>query len=166
MTYRPGRVVALSIILIIFAFLGVIGAVAVELIASSMVQSAITNYVLGIINFYTLSYYYPIPPEEMQYYMSTLLSYAMLNFANTSFLVGYLHIITLVLLVGVVLYVAAAIGLLMMKNWGRYLGLLVATFNIIAGVFLLIVVVGLLYIVFGIVMLAYLMGDVKYEFTE
>jgi len=84
-------------------------------------------------------------------------------FSNLSS-VDYLHLATFIVLIAVVLYVIAAVGLLKMKNWGRYLALIIGIFDIIVGVIGLIAIVGLIPLIFGIIIVVYLAGDVKYEF--
>jgi hypothetical protein len=73
------------------------------------------------------------------------------------------------LLVGFIIYAGlcfpAAIGLLYMKNWGRYLALVVSIASIVAGVITILWLVGLIPLGFGIGMLVYLLGDVKHEFV-
>ncbi|WXG41377.1 MAG: hypothetical protein WED07_11530 [Candidatus Freyarchaeum deiterrae] len=62
------------------------------------------------------------------------------------------------------MYVFAAIGLFRMKNWGRILALILGVIMIIGSIFLLLIIVGIIPLTIGIIVVVYLMTDVKYEF--
>ena len=64
------------------------------------------------------------------------------------------------------------VGLLSMRNWARVLGLILGIISIIVGILLFLIIFlflygflfGTVFLVLGIVTVAYLAGDVKYEF--
>lgn len=165
MTYRPGGVIVLSVIFIIIAVLGVIGAAAIEAVIASNQNIVTTDIItLGII---FLGLYLPSPfPELIGYLIPFIVSSMAMSINSTLSNISYLHLGTFVVLAAVVLYIITAVGLLRMKFWGRYLALIMGIFGIIVGIVTIIIGVGILLLIFGILIIIYLTGDVKYDFEQ
>jgi hypothetical protein len=152
--YRPNGVLAIAIILIIFAVLGLIGAITFELIfVAAEYQNA---SLIAMVNF-MLSLYFGVPLMHALIVNSITLYFAQSN-------IIYMHVGAVVVIIFSVVYIITAIGLLGMKNWGRYLALIIGILSIIEGVIGLLVLIGIIPLIFGIIVVVYLNGDVKYEF--
>jgi len=162
MSSRPGGVVALAVIFIIIAVLGVIGAIVLEAVTVSQYQASNFANFLQI----PLAYLFSagLPPLYREFIIMMAITSAFSSVGSTMATIGYINIGVLIGLIFIVFYILAAIGLLMMKNWGRILALIVGIFDIIGGIFALFAIVGLIPLIIGIVIVVYLSGDVKYEF--
>ncbi|MBS7249398.1 MAG: DUF2127 domain-containing protein [Candidatus Freyarchaeota archaeon] len=146
MSYRPGGVIALAILFFIFGALGIIGGIAIELTVIAQSYTTLHNMILWDailrrVDFFTL-----------------ILAASQLSYISMS----HFFVVCIVIFSG--LYLLAGVGLFMMKNWGRMLALILGILNIVGGIFEMFSLVGIIPLVFGIIVLVYLMGDVKYDF--
>ncbi|WXG42269.1 MAG: hypothetical protein WED07_16135 [Candidatus Freyarchaeum deiterrae] len=164
MAFRPNGVTALAIIFIILAALGVIGAIFIE--AVFIPQYQISNFVnlLSIPLIYSLSA--SLPPELAQilpitiaFIIGTIIS------SNMSFL-SFMYIGVLISLIAVPLLIISAVGLFRIKQWGRYLGIIVGILFIIGGIISVIFILtgGILIVSAGIMIVVYLYSVVKEDF--
>jgi uncharacterized membrane protein (DUF2068 family) len=154
MSYRPGGVVAIAVFFIIFAVVGFAAVIFLEFVmVASMAQAAsistIGNLILGI--------YIGLPP-------SSAVLFALTQSAWSAPSYGLYHIAAAILIIGSVIYLLSAVGLLMMKKWGYYLALIIGIFTIIGGIIGLLAIIGIIPLIFGIIVVVYLAGDVKHEF--
>ncbi|MGQ9722332.1 MAG: hypothetical protein ACUVXA_13530 [Candidatus Jordarchaeum sp.] len=144
--YRPLGVTVIAIFFIITAVLGLTAGVMFEIYyVANYINSIYTNL------FFSLNLVYYIP-EYGIYYLFMGLSVAINDMSS----VIYYHLAVVAVLVGAFVHLIASSGLLYMKKWGYYLTIIIRILNIIA--------LGIVGIVLGIIILVYLLGDVKYEF--
>lgn len=154
--YRPLGIILITLMLVIF---GVIG------------------FTLGIINLaksdVTYMYYY----SSWVYVVYLVLSAPDLLIEQAAaFLIEFTPLIERAIAglsafwVGIFLffvYLPASYGLIFMKKWGWYIGLIAGIVSIIIGIYLLALAsISYIIFVFGIVILVYLLGSVKYAFEK
>ncbi|MEM2135520.1 MAG: hypothetical protein QXR19_02560 [Candidatus Jordarchaeaceae archaeon] len=157
--HRPGGVIALSVIFLIIAGLGVAGVITIWAMVLPNSYQSLNWYILE--SFYILEL--GINPIA-----------ALGGISNPLFTIPqnirYAYIFGGVLAIFSALYLIVGVGLLSMRNWARVLGLILGIISIIVGVLLFLIIFlygflfGTVFLVLGIVTVAYLAGDVKYEF--
>ena len=151
--YRPLGVTIISILLIIAAALIIIGG---TILVYAVLQSEYLNLSLS----YWIGYELFITGGGDDFMLAGISGF--LSGEQTDIYIWYGLFVCFLIYSG--LSFPAGIGLFYMKNWGRYLALVVSIFSMILGVITIFWLVGLIPLGFGIGMLVYLVGDVKYEF--
>ncbi|MHA1579587.1 MAG: hypothetical protein ACTSUQ_08170 [Candidatus Freyarchaeota archaeon] len=108
--YRPGGITALAVIFLILAILGILGAIAIEvIIVADYYYTMNLNLVLSL----ALLRNHSVPHHAaMSYLYGTLMM--MIDLSN----VNMLHAATIAILASSVPYTLAGFGLLYMKRWG------------------------------------------------
>lgn len=168
--YRPAGVIAFAIILFILAGLGIIAGILYFI----QPISPEVNLNLELISFYNWIYTYY---AETGYYPMGLFTLGgmEMNLYERYDLIFYFKTVASMGLILSVVNILSGYGLLQMKNWGRYLALLFGFVAIFSGIiFLALSVIGmipsylfpvhLVPLIFGIVLIVYMLGDVKNEF--
>jgi len=166
--YRPAGVIALAIILMNIAFLSILGGI---LIFTSVLpplfehQASLT---------YSLATFFIFPISVLFYGLGPLVVAATVGgLYETPSLIFVYSLVAWIILIFGVLSILTSIGLICMKSWGRYLGLVLGISAIIMsvaffGVMFLGLLIGipftLIFLIFGIITVVYLAGDVKHEF--
>jgi hypothetical protein len=157
MTERPRGVLALALIFIIIAVAGII----LEVYLLVYLVPAFQNQAQNDSLFALIGTAYPalLGPFSTQIILLILLDVpASLSSMNTYFysaLLGLIYSGVLIL---------SGVGFIFMKKWAYYLGLLIGVADLIGGILLLIFYIGILFIAAGIIILVYLMYDVRYAF--
>jgi hypothetical protein len=157
MTYRPRGVIALALIFLIIAAAGIIIGIHLLVVEVPGFQNQIQNdlffALIGTISPTLLG------PSSTAIILLFLLDVP----ASLSSMSSYFYSAVLALIFSG-MYFFSGVGLLYMKKWAYYLALFIGVCDIIGGIFLLIFIVGILFIAVGIVILVYLLLDVKDEF--
>ncbi|WXG42263.1 MAG: DUF2127 domain-containing protein [Candidatus Freyarchaeum deiterrae] len=131
MAFRPRDITGIAISLIIFAALGVIGAIFIEAVLIPPYQTSNYTRLLTIL----IGWYYSgafLSQGEL-----ILISFQSIFMSNGMTIAGYLqfvHVGVLIVLAIVPLLIISAVGLFRMKRWGRYLGLVVGLIFIIGSI--------------------------------
>lgn len=158
--YRPQGVIVLSFTLILFAVLGIY-----------LVISIIPQWVTHLypkIYFWTLFWMSLLPNTPMGFGEPI---------GSLLFEINQLYIMSGAFIILSLVYTISFIGLLQMKNWGRYTALIGGIISIAGGIILLTTSLGgsggyevinfafsATNIMFGTLVITYLMSDVKYFF--
>ncbi|MEM2135515.1 MAG: hypothetical protein QW261_11720 [Candidatus Jordarchaeaceae archaeon] len=169
-SYLPGGAVVLSVFLVILSALGIICGI---LFFSQPIPPDVSIYLeRSWLYAWVYSYY-----SQTGYYPMDLFSLAGMEMSQTERL-GYALLQRILawggLLLGT-LGVLSGAGLLMAKKWGRYLTLVLGTILVVFGLVIasmslfgkipeLTIMVGLTFSVIGALLMAYMMGEVKYYF--
>lgn len=113
----------------------------------------------------------PSAPLWLKNYLLIIAIPDALNGMRLATLVGYFGVAMLIVSI---IYFVAAIGLLAMKNWARIIMVIIGFLYILGGigmlvfggisVGILVIILGVVYLLWGIILVAYLMSDVKDEF--
>ncbi|MEM2959757.1 MAG: hypothetical protein QXS27_05005 [Candidatus Jordarchaeaceae archaeon] len=148
-SYRPTGITALAIIFIIFGFTDIVIGVTVEIMAFSWFNNRILE------SFWTYIFSLTSPPEFWPIHPFIIF---LTGYFDTLSIMNLAHLAAIILFISSVPQFVASMGLLLMKRWGYYLALIIGILNIVVGV------VTLINLVIGIILVCYLMGDVKYEF--
>ena len=167
MGYRPTGVTAISILLIIGGIIG-------TLIGIGLWNDGLASYTHGIggliLTLISISIHPPASSPAIVILMQELW------FTQPDLQVAYwLQFMGLFIAVSSLMYIVSTPGLLLMKNWGRYLALLIGIADIIFGIIAMIasfinislilgLIFGLIALVWGIILTVYLLGEVKYDF--
>jgi hypothetical protein len=146
MTYRPGGVITIAIFSILIAALALVGAIVIWAILIPLEYQTW----IGLIT--TDSYLVSLGQPPIIFY------------SDPSYLISTYTIYGVVALIFAGIYLVTGAGLLTMKKWGYYLGLIMGILSIIGGVIGLLFIIGIIPLIFGIVVVVYLAGDVKHEF--
>ena len=160
MAHRPGGVLALALIFIIVAAIGIIAGIHFLVYEVPGFQSRVQNDFL----FALLVNISPTPPSPLLTGVTAWIVFVDVP-ASLSNMSTYTYS-ALVALVIFGIYFLSGVGLLYMKKWAYYLALFIGVSDIIAGIVLLIFIVGIFPLVFGIILLVYLLRDVRYEFEQ
>ncbi|MFB0563536.1 MAG: hypothetical protein ACETWM_20235 [Candidatus Lokiarchaeia archaeon] len=148
-SYRPGGVTAIAILFMIIAGLGIIAGILGEI----YYVTDYTNSIYSDLSFGISLLYIPSFSSESGIYFVYLV---VINAINDLSSVIYLHLVVLGILIVSGLHLFASVGLLRMKKWGYYLALIIGILYIFS--------LGIIGIIMGILILVYLLRDVKYEF--
>jgi hypothetical protein len=161
--HRPGGVIALSVIFMIIAGLGIAGVITILAMVLPGSYQSLNWYILESLYLFEMG----IDP------IGALggISYPLFTIPRD---ISFAYIFGGVLAIFSALYLIAGVGLVSMRNWARVLGLILGIVSIIVGIFLFLflslflflyaLLFGTVFLVLGIVTVAYLAGDVKYEF--
>ncbi len=147
--YRPSGVTAIAIYFMIIAGLGIIvGILGETYYITNYINSTYSDLIFGM----SLPYVPSFSSESGIYFIY----FAVINAINDLSSVIYLHLVVVVILFGSGLHLIGSAGLLRMKKWGYYLAIIIGILNIFT-----LFIIG---IIIGILILVYLLRDVKYEF--
>jgi hypothetical protein len=177
MAFRPGGVTALAVIFIIFAALGVVGAIFIETVFIPQLQTS-NNF--NIVSSLTAIYYFTanLPWDQAQLIVTSIV-FQYFFLSNGMTITGYIQLLQIGALIGIAivpLLIIASIGLLRMKQWGRYLGMIVGILSIIGSIASIIIAVtlggiavilvdfGIYTVPIGIIIVVYLYSVVKEDF--
>jgi hypothetical protein len=163
MAFRPSGVTALAVIFIILAVLSAVGAIFIETVFIPQFQTS--NYINLLSIPLVINFTAGLPPALAQFLEVTVaFVIGAPVMANLSY-IPYLHVGVLIDLAIVPLLIIAAIGLFRMKQWGRYLGIIVGILIMISGVIPTIFATGGVFIILaGIIIVVYLYSVVKEDF--
>lgn len=161
MSVRPKGVTILAWLFTYPAIYGIFQIISYFIMRPIQSQT-IFNY-FGSIFFYSISV--GMDPMTSIFLYGTIIFQELYSINQFSIVYAYLLILSL-------LSIFTIIGLLRMKRWGRYLALIMGILYIMSGVVPVIlgietyvaIGIGLIIAIFGVVIIVYLMGDVKYEF--
>ncbi len=161
--HRPAGIIALTIIFFISAGLLILLEIAIaNILIPGQYQSI---YTLISLDWYGVSTGYTSFPLSYQGFPPIMGTYL----TN----LDYLNLGLIIISIFPLLYIVSSIGLLLMRNWGRYMALILGTLSLLVGIFMVIppflsippfFLVGLLFLVLGLATVVYLAGGVKYEF--
>nr|MDO8082800.1 hypothetical protein [Candidatus Freyarchaeota archaeon] len=176
--HRPVGIIALAIILMIVAMLGIIGGI--TLLPGLALEESVLQLQQSLFNIWTYSYYY-----ETGYFPMEFVGIGMVYAERERFLFFLTSVAWIGFIFGGV-SLPTSIGLLSMKKWGRYLAIITGVLTIIVGIFIILVtleifpelriandieeqispillLLGLGVSMGGIVVVAYLLGEVKWR---
>ncbi|WXG42267.1 MAG: hypothetical protein WED07_16125 [Candidatus Freyarchaeum deiterrae] len=159
MTNRPRSVVALALIFLIIALAGIIIGIYLLFFAVPGFQNQIQNDLLFAITT-------TISPTLLGPFTAQITLLFLLDVPSSLSTMSTYFYSALLALIASVMYFFSGVGLLYMKKWAYYLGLLIGVSDIIGGIVLLVIIVGILFIPVGIIILVYLWRDVKDEFEQ
>lgn len=113
----------------------------------------------------------PATPPWLQSYLMLYAIPEALRLMNLATLIG---IFGAAVLIVSLIYFVAAIGLLAMKNWARIIMIIVGVLYLLGGIgttvfggitlSILLIIWGIINLLWGVIIIAYLVSDVKYEF--